>query len=131
MAQTVDLNSDMGEAFGPWPMGDDAALLKTVTSANIACGFHAGDADTMSATMKLAVDHDVGIGAHPGFADLQGFGRNRMSLPAESLGNMVAYLCSEEGSWIIAPADAPPDAGQTAPSPPPRRSATRAGRPST
>ena len=55
MAKSVDLNSDMGESFGAWSMGDDAQLLQTVTSANIACGFHAGDADTMAATMALAV----------------------------------------------------------------------------
>ena len=91
MAQTVDLNSDMGEAFGPWPMGDDAALLQTVTSANIACGFHAGDADTMATTMRLAVENGVGIGAHPGFPDLQGFGRRRMQIPHGTLANMVRY----------------------------------------
>ncbi|MEL6210972.1 MAG: LamB/YcsF family protein, partial [Pseudomonadota bacterium] len=77
MTLSVDLNADMGEGFGPWPMGNDAALLQTVTSANIACGFHAGDPDTMARTMALAVENDVGIGAHPGFPDLQGFGRRR------------------------------------------------------
>ncbi|TRW98278.1 LamB/YcsF family protein [Paracoccus sp. M683] len=87
----VDLNSDMGESFGPWRMGDDAALLDIITSANIACGFHAGDADVMAATMRRAAENGVGIGAHPGFADLQGFGRRRMKLSAEELGNMVAY----------------------------------------
>lgn len=87
----VDLNSDMGEGFGPWKMGDDAALLEVVTSANIACGFHAGDPGTMAATMALAARHGVGIGAHPGFADLQGFGRRRISLSAEELGGLVAY----------------------------------------
>ena len=87
----VDLNADMGESFGPWKMGDDAGILKVVTSANIACGFHAGDPDVMAATMKMAVDNGVGIGAHPGFADLQGFGRRRLNLPAETLANMVRY----------------------------------------
>lgn len=91
MTLTVDLNSDMGEAFGPWPMGDDAALLSVVTSANIACGFHAGDPDTMAATMREAVARNVGIGAHPGFPDLQGFGRRRMEVPLKSLANMVRY----------------------------------------
>ncbi len=91
MTLTVDLNSDMGEAFGPWPMGDDAALLQTVTSANIACGFHAGDSDTMAATMRLAVENGVGIGAHPGFPDLQGFGRRQMQVPLPTLANMVRY----------------------------------------
>lgn len=91
MALSVDLNSDMGEGFGPWKMGDDAGLLRIVTSANIACGFHAGDADTMAATMRLAVEHGVGIGAHPGFADLQGFGRRQMQVPIPTLANMVRY----------------------------------------
>ncbi|MGR3762229.1 LamB/YcsF family protein (plasmid) [Roseobacteraceae bacterium NS-SX3] len=91
MTQTVDLNADMGEGFGAWKMGNDAALLDIVTSANIACGFHAGDPDVMAATMKRAVEKGVGIGAHPGFADLHGFGRRRMSLPLETLGNLVRY----------------------------------------
>ena len=81
----------MGEGFGPWKMGDDAGLLNVVTSANVACGFHAGDADTMSATMRLAVEKDVGIGAHPGFADLQGFGRRKMQVPLPTLANMIQY----------------------------------------
>lgn len=87
----VDLNADMGEGFGPWRMGDDAALLDIVTSANIACGGHAGDPQVMAATMRQAAARGVGIGAHPGFADLQGFGRRRLSLSAEELGNLVAY----------------------------------------
>lgn len=87
----VDLNADMGEGFGPWRMGEDATLLKIVTSANIACGFHAGDPDVMMRTMRQAVEQGVGLGAHPGFADLQGFGRRRLALSAEELGNMVAY----------------------------------------
>ncbi|OBY27865.1 LamB/YcsF family protein [Leisingera sp. JC1] len=91
MTRTVDLNADMGESFGTWSLGDDAGLLDIVTSANIACGFHAGDPDVMAATMKNAVAKDVGIGAHPGFPDLQGFGRRRMSVPNETLGNMVRY----------------------------------------
>ncbi len=87
----VDLNADMGESFGPWKMGDDAALLNIVTSANIACGGHAGDADVMAATMTLAHQNGVGIGAHPGFMDLAGFGRNRMSVPRATLQNQIRY----------------------------------------
>lgn len=87
----VDLNSDMGEGFGPWPMGDDAALLKIVTSANVACGFHAGDPDVMARVMRLAVENGVGIGAHPGFPDLQGFGRRKMEVPQGTLANMIRY----------------------------------------
>lgn len=91
MSTTVDLNADMGESFGPWVMGDDLALLDVVSSANIACGFHAGDADVMAKTMAAAHQRRVGIGAHPGFDDLQGFGRQRMQLSAASLGNLVQY----------------------------------------
>lgn len=91
MTQTVDLNADMGEGFGPWPMGEDAALLETITSANIACGAHAGDWDVMARTMALATERGVGIGAHPGFPDLQGFGRRRMQMPHDSLRNLVTY----------------------------------------
>lgn len=91
MSLRIDLNADMGEGFGPWPMGDDAALLGIVTSANIACGLHAGDWDTMAKTMAGAVAGNVGIGAHPGFPDLQGFGRRRLDIPGDSLGNLVRY----------------------------------------
>lgn len=87
----VDLNADMGESFGPWVMGDDARLLQIVTSANVACGAHAGDPDVMAKTMRLATENDVGIGAHPGFADLHGFGRNRMHVPRASLQNSIRY----------------------------------------
>ena len=87
----VDLNADMGEGFGDWPMGDDAALLDIVTSANVACGAHAGDWDVMAATMTRARDRGVGIGAHPGFPDLQGFGRRRMAMAAESVANLVIW----------------------------------------
>ncbi|MBS0123084.1 LamB/YcsF family protein [Thetidibacter halocola] len=87
----VDLNADMGESFGPWVMGQDEALLDVVTSANVACGFHAGDPEVMAATMRAATARGVGIGAHPGFADLQGFGRRRMHLPEKTLRAMVQY----------------------------------------
>lgn len=91
MSKSVDLNADMGESYGPWVMGDDEALLDIVTSANIACGLHAGDWDVMDRTMRAAVARDVGIGAHPGFADLQGFGRQRLKMSHGSLGNLVRY----------------------------------------
>lgn len=87
----VDLNADMGESFGPWKMGDDGALLKTVTSANIACGAHAGDPDVMAQTMGTAIENGVGLGSHPGFADLKNFGRLRLNLPRESLKNLIRY----------------------------------------
>ncbi len=88
---TVDLNCDMGESFGPWPMGNDAALMQYITSANIACGFHAGDPVVMRATVRLALKYHVGIGAHPGFPDLQGFGRREMKMPAEEVYAMTLY----------------------------------------
>ncbi len=91
MTRKVDLNSDMGEGFGPWKMGDDAALLDIVTSASIACGFHAGDPDVMDQTMRTAIANGVGIGAHPGFADLKGFGRRKLPIPHDELANAVAY----------------------------------------
>jgi UPF0271 protein len=91
MTRSIDLNADMGESFGPWPMGADADLLDIVTSANIACGFHAGDPDTMAATMARAVAGGVGIGAHPGLPDLQGFGRRRMQIAPAEAANLTAY----------------------------------------
>lgn len=91
MTRTIDLNADMGESFGPWAKGDDAALLGIVSSANIACGFHAGDWDVMANTMAKAVENGVGIGAHPGFPDLHGFGRQRMAFAPASLANLVRY----------------------------------------
>lgn len=88
----IDLNADLGEGFGPWVMGDDAAMLKIVTSANVACGFHAGDPAIMRKTAELARENGVAIGAHPGFADLIGFGRRRMpGLTARELENLIAY----------------------------------------
>lgn len=91
MTLRIDLNSDLGESFGPWPMGEDAALLDVVSSANVACGMHAGDWDVMAASMARALERGVGIGAHPGYPDLQGFGRRRMSMAAESAGRLVQY----------------------------------------
>ncbi len=91
MTISIDLNADMGESFGPWQLGSDESLLDIVTSANIACGFHAGDADVMAKTMSAALDRGVGIGAHPGFPDLQGFGRRRMSVPNGTVANWVRY----------------------------------------
>ena len=88
---TVDLNSDLGESFGPWTMGHDGALMPSITSANIACGFHAGDPSVMRQTIRLAKQHGVAVGAHPGFADLVGFGRREMSLSPSELEDLVLY----------------------------------------
>ncbi len=89
--KTLDLNCDMGEGFGAWKMGDDAALLDHVTSANIACGFHAGDPGTIHRTVKLALHKGVAVGAHPSLPDLQGFGRRRMNISAQEAYDMVLY----------------------------------------
>ncbi|HSI40937.1 MAG TPA: 5-oxoprolinase subunit PxpA [Xanthobacteraceae bacterium] len=75
---SIDLNCDLGESFGRWTLGDDAAMLAVVTSANIACGFHAGDPSIMHATVQAAMARGVGIGAHPGYLDLYGFGRRNI-----------------------------------------------------
>ncbi len=88
----IDLNVDCGEGFGPWRMGDDAALLEIVSSANIACGFHAGDPLIMERTVRMALAKGVAIGAHVGFPDLQGFGRRRMQVESEELAAMVVYI---------------------------------------
>ena len=87
----VDLNSDTGEGFGPWKMGDDAAMLDIVTSANVACGFHGGDPEIMAKTFALAREKGVAIGAHPGFEDLKGFGRRNIPLSTGEIERMVAY----------------------------------------
>lgn len=91
MTKTVDLNADMGESYGMWKLGNDADLLKIISSANIACGGHAGDPDVMEKTFALAAETGVGIGCHPGFADIAGFGRYRMHLPTSTLQNMIRY----------------------------------------
>lgn len=88
---TVDLVADLGEGFGAYSIGDDKALLEIVSSANIACGFHAGDPDIMDATVAECVRKGVGIGAHPSFPDLRGFGRRAMDLTAVEVRNDVVY----------------------------------------
>ncbi len=89
---TIDLNCDLGESFGPWVMGNDEAMIELATSVNIACGFHAGDADIMRKTVELAKARGVSIGAHPGYRDLHGFGRRPVpGLKSSEIENMVAY----------------------------------------
>ncbi len=87
----IDLNCDMGESFGAYALGADEALMPLVTSANIACGYHAGDPMVMDRTVRLALRYGVGIGAHPGFPDLMGFGRRAMHLRPEEIENYVLY----------------------------------------
>lgn len=91
---SVDLNCDMGESFGAWQMGNDAELMDYVSSVNIACGFHAGDATTMRRTVETAIKKNVAIGAHPGYPDLQGFGRRDMSLSNDEAADIVLYQIS-------------------------------------
>lgn len=88
---TIDLNSDLGEGFGHWTLGDDDALLGLVTSANVACGFHAGDASIMRSVCDLAADYGVAIGAHVGYRDLPGFGRRFIDVEPEILTQDVIY----------------------------------------
>src|SRR5579862_10064585 len=89
--QSVDLNCDCGESFGAYVMGDDAAMLKIVTSANVACGFHGGDPEVMAQTFTTARKRGVNVGAHPGFPDLWGFGRRRLPFSIPEIERLVAY----------------------------------------
>ena len=85
----IDLNSDLGEGFGPWRMGDDTAMLDIVTSANVAAGGHASDPETMFATLQTAASRGVVVGAHPGYADREGFGRRVIPMSPAEIGRMV------------------------------------------
>lgn len=87
----MDLNADLGEGFGPWRMGDDEALLDIVSSANVACGFHAGDPQTMDRTVRTALERGVDVGAHVGFPDLAGFGRRPLQMDTRELVAAVLY----------------------------------------
>ncbi|MFC0680835.1 LamB/YcsF family protein [Lysobacter korlensis] len=89
----IDLNSDLGESFGAWTLGDDAALLRLVTSANVACGFHAGDPATMLRTCRLAAERGVTVGAHVSYPDLAGFGRRSMDIdPADLYADTIYQI---------------------------------------
>ncbi|MFD2671256.1 5-oxoprolinase subunit PxpA [Marinicrinis sediminis] len=91
MRLNIDLNCDLGESFGVYQMGQDADILPWITSANIACAFHAGDPSVMKRTVKACVQHEIHIGAHPGLPDLQGFGRREMQVTAEEVYDMIVY----------------------------------------
>ncbi len=99
--KAIDLNSDLGESYGPWRMGDDATMLQVVTSANIACGGHAGDPETMFETIRLAKAEGVVIGAHPGYPDREGFGRR--ILPSTS-GEIERFVAAQIGALMGAAA---------------------------
>ena len=87
----VDISADMGESLGPWPMGQDDVIAPYLTSAHIACGFHASDPGTIRRTVELLRRHRVAIGAHPGYADLVGFGRHKMDLTPQEVEDLVLY----------------------------------------
>src|SRR5262245_27551343 len=98
--KTIDLNCDMGESFGRWLLGDDEAIMPLISSANIACGAHAGDPNVMRATVRLAKTHGVAVGAQPGYPDLQGFGRRAMQLSGDEVVNMLLYQIG--ALWALA-----------------------------
>lgn len=98
----IDLNADLGEGYGPWRMGDDEALLGVVSSANVACGFHAGDPVIMERTIRIAGERGVDIGAHVGFPDRQGFGRRVMQIDPAELAAMVTYQLGALGGMARA-----------------------------
>ena len=89
--KTIDLNCDMGESYGAWKMGADAAVMPYITSANIACGYHGGDPATIRETVQLAVDNGVAIGAHPSLPDRMGFGRRVMKISPQDMYDLVVY----------------------------------------
>lgn len=103
----IDLNCDMGESFGAYKLGMDEAVIEYITSANIACAWHAGDPSVMSHTVAIAVEHGVGVGAHPGYPDLLGFGRRNLDCSMDELRNYVIYqvgalqaFCSAHGTRL-------------------------------
>ncbi|GAC1313518.1 MAG: 5-oxoprolinase subunit PpxA [Mucilaginibacter sp.] len=100
--QSIDLNCDMGEAFGNYPMPNDEILMDHITSANIACGFHAGDPEVMQQTVAMAIKKGVAIGAHPGLPDLQGFGRREMKISASEAYQMTLYQIGALSGFVKA-----------------------------
>ncbi|GIN92882.1 LamB/YcsF family protein [Siminovitchia terrae] len=91
MKKTIDLNCDMGESFGHYKLGNDDEVIQYISSANVACGFHAGDPNIMDHTVKIAKEHGVEVGAHPSLPDLAGFGRRNMDIPRDELMNLIIY----------------------------------------
>lgn len=98
----IDLNCDMGESFGPYTLGRDSEIIASVSSANIACGFHAGDPQVMAKTVRLARDHGVAIGAHPGFPDLLGFGRRNMVCSLDEIDSYLTYQVGALHAFCVA-----------------------------
>ncbi|TAN04244.1 MAG: LamB/YcsF family protein [Rhodanobacteraceae bacterium] len=100
--KTIDLNADLGESFGAWRMGDDAGVMPWISSANIACGFHAGDPAIMRATVALCAEHGVAIGAHVSLPDLQGFGRREMKIPPADVYAQTLYQLGALHAFVLA-----------------------------
>lgn len=98
----IDLNADVGESFGRWSLGDDAAMISSVSSVNVACGFHAGDAGTMYAACLAAAEAGTAVGAHPGYRDLSGFGRRALAMEPEVLTGEVIYQIGALQSLALA-----------------------------
>ena len=98
----IDLNADVGESLGPWPMGDDERLIPLVSSVNVACGAHAGDPLTIDRTVRFAAGHGVAVGAHPGYPDLVGFGRREMELAADELEASIVYQVGAVAAFAAA-----------------------------
>ena len=98
----IDLNSDVGESYGAWKMGNDQALMPLITSANIACGAHAGDPLVMARTVALAVEHGVGVGAHPGYPDRDGFGRRELDMTDAELEASLLYQLGALAAFVRA-----------------------------
>jgi UPF0271 protein len=102
MVKQIDINSDMGEGFGLYKVGDDAKIMEYITTANVACGFHAGDSSVMRQTVTLAKRNGVAVGAHPGFPDLQGFGRREMKLSPQEIKDIITYQAGALKAFVEA-----------------------------
>ena len=100
--RTVDINCDLGESFGHYQLGDDRAMMPSITSANVACGLHAGDPLVMQATVKLCLEHRVALGAHPGYPDLLGFGRRQLAASPEEVRAYVLYQLGALAAFLQA-----------------------------
>ena len=98
MTQAMDFNSDLGESYGWWVRGADEVMMTCISSANVACGFHAGDATVMRASVAGALAHGVAIGAHPGYPDLLGFGRRALTSPPPT---PATTCCTSSAPWTV------------------------------
>src|SRR3954466_2122661 len=98
----IDLNADVGESFGAWRIGEDERLIPLVTSINVACGFHAGDPLVIERTVRLGVDAGVAVGAHPGYADLAGFGRRDVEMPLDAIEASIVYQVAAVAAFAAA-----------------------------